>query len=85
MTYQPSSPVVVSSPLREPAGAGNVFRAMVARYRNHLERRRQRRAFDGIAEMNDHLLKDIGALDSLISRSATRMETAHQTRFEIGR
>ena len=38
-----------------------------------------------IAEMNDRLLKDIGALDWLISRSATRTEAPHQTRFEIGR
>jgi uncharacterized protein YjiS (DUF1127 family) len=87
MSYQPSSSTVLSRPLRDPAGAGtrNVFRAMAALYRNHLERRRQRRAFDGIAEMNDYLLKDIGAFDWLISGSAMRIEPLHQTRFEIGR
>ena len=87
MTYQPSSSTVLSSPLRgsAAAGMGNVFRTIVALYRNYLERRRQRRAFDGIAEMNDYLLQDIGALDWLISRTATRIEAPHQTRFEIGR
>ena len=87
MSYQASFSTVLSSPLSDPAGAGtgNVFRAMAALYRNHLERRRQRRAFDGIAEMNDYLLKDIGAFDWLISRSAMRIEASHQTRFEIGR
>ena len=86
MTYESSSSTVLLSPLRGPAaGVGNVFRTMAALYRNHLERRRQRRAFDSIAEMNDYLLKDIGAFDWLISRSATRIEAPHQTRFEIGR
>ena len=87
MSHQRSSPTVVSSQLREAAGAGtgNVFRAMAALYRKHLGRHRQKRAFDGIAGMNDYLLKDIGALDWLISRTATRIEAPHQTRFEIGR
>ena len=86
MTYQASSSAAVSSPLRGAvAGAGEVFRTMAALYRNHLERRRQIRAFDGIAEMNEHLLKDIGALDWIISRTATRIDVPRQTRFEIGR
>jgi uncharacterized protein YjiS (DUF1127 family) len=58
---------------------------MAALYRTYLEQRRQKRAFDGIAEMKDYLLKDIGAFDWLISRSAMRIEAPHQTRFEIGR
>jgi len=86
MTYQASSSAAVSSPLRGAvAGVGEVFRTMAALYRNHLERRRQIRAFDGIAEMNEHLLKDIGALDWIISRTATRIDVPRQTRFEIGR
>ena len=87
MSYQPSSSTVLSARLRGPAAARrfNVFRLVAALYRTHLERRRQRRAFDGIAEMNDYLLKDIGAFDGLISRSAMRIEAPHQTRFEIGR
>jgi hypothetical protein len=86
MTYQSPSSAALSSPLRGlAAGVGNVFRTIAARYRNHLERRRQIRAFDGIAEMNEYLLKDIGALDWIISRTATRIEAPHQTRFEIGR
>jgi hypothetical protein len=87
MSYQPSSTTVLSGPVRGPAAARrvNVFRMIAALYRNHLERRRLQRAFDGIAEMNDYLLKDIGALDWLISRGAARAEAPHQTRFEIGR
>jgi uncharacterized protein YjiS (DUF1127 family) len=87
MSYQPSSSTVLSGPLRGPAAerVANMFRTIAALYRKHLERRRQRRAFDGIAEMNDYLLKDIGALDWLISRGAARSEVRHQTRFEIGR
>ena len=86
MTSQAYSSTALSSPLRRPAASvGNVLRTMAALYRNRLERRRQIQAFDGIAQMNEHLLKDIGALDWLISRTATRIEAAHQTRFEIGR
>jgi uncharacterized protein YjiS (DUF1127 family) len=87
MSYQPSSSTVLSAPLRGHAAARrvNVFRMIAALYRTHLERRRQKRAFDGIAEMNDYLLKDIGALDWLISRGAARVEAPYQTRFEIGR
>ena len=86
MTYQASSSAAVSSPLRGAvAGVGDVFPTMAALYRNHLERRRQIRAFDGIAEMNEHLLKDIGALDWIISRTATRIDVPRQTRFEIRR
>jgi uncharacterized protein YjiS (DUF1127 family) len=87
MSCQSSSSAVLSAPLRGPAAARrvNVFRMIVALYRTHLERRRQRRAFEGIAEMNDYLLKDIGALDWLISRGRTRIEAPHPTRFEIGR
>ena len=87
MSSQPSSSTVLSSPLPGPAAArvANRFRTIAALFRNHLERRRQKRAFDGIAEMNDYLLKDIGALDWLISRGATRVEAPHQTRIEIGR
>jgi uncharacterized protein YjiS (DUF1127 family) len=87
MSYQPPSSTVLSGPLLGPAAArvANLFRTIAALYRNHLERRRQRRAFDGIAEMNDNLLKDIGALDWLISRGAARVEAPPQMRFEIGR
>ena len=85
MTCQSPFSNALSSPLRGPAaGVANVFRAMAALYRDQLERRRQIRAFDGIAEMNEYLLKDIGALDWIISRTA-RIEAPHQTRFEIGR
>ena len=86
MTYRPSPSTFLCSALRAPAASvSHSIRTIAALYRNQLERRRQLRAFDGIAEMNDHLLKDIGALDWLISRTATRIEAPHQTRFEIGR
>ena len=86
MTYRPSPSTFLCSALRAPAASvSHSIRTIAALYRSQLERRRQLRAFDGIAEMNDHLLKDIGALDWLISRTATRLEAPRQTRFEIGR
>ena len=61
-----------------------LLRALVALWRSRLERRRQIRAFDGLADMNEHLLRDIGASDWSMSRAATRTEATHQPRFEMG-
>ena len=60
------------------------LRALVATWRDQRERRRRVHAFDGIADMNEHLLKDIGAPSSLISRAAARTEIQHRTHFEMG-
>jgi uncharacterized protein YjiS (DUF1127 family) len=70
-------------PGRTAAGIGDALRALAALWRDHLEQRRRIRAFDGLADMNEHLLKDIGASDWSTSRAATWMETKHRTRFEM--
>jgi uncharacterized protein YjiS (DUF1127 family) len=71
-------------PGRTAVSIGGALRALVALWRSRLERRRQIRAFDGLADMNEHLLRDIGASDWSMSRAATRMEATHQPRFEMG-
>ena len=75
-----------SNPLpgRTAVSIGDALHALVALWRNYAERRRQIRAFDGLADMNEHLLRDIGASDWSMSRAATRMEATHQRRFEMG-
>ncbi len=75
-------------PGRTAAGIGDALRTgvrtLVALWGNHLDQRRQIRAFDGLAGINAHLLRDIGASDWSMSCAATRMTVTHRTRFEMG-
>ena len=47
-------------------------------WRDHKARRREARAVDAISDMNEYMLRDIGAPDSLIARAAARRTAHHQ-------
>ena len=46
-------------------------------------RRRKRDAVDGIADMDQRLLEDIGAPHWLIARAASRADARYRLRFEL--
>jgi len=55
-----------------------VASALAALWRNYTARRRDARAADAIANMNAHMLRDIGADDRLIAHAATRKDADHR-------
>ncbi len=57
---------------------------LIARWRRRLPRRRETPAFDAIAEMNDYMLKDIGAPSWMISRAALQKDSLHRQLTGIG-
>ena len=87
MTAYPSQlSVVPSRPLTERVvtGIGKALRAvdiLRALWRDTRARRREARAVDGIADMNEHMLKDIGAHERLISHAAMRGDADHRQRI----
>jgi uncharacterized protein YjiS (DUF1127 family) len=85
---RPGQSIALLTPPRLVPSVWDLFRtrlnAWVASWRDQRARRRRIHAFDGIADMNEHLLKDIGAPSSLISRATVRTEVQHRTHFEMG-
>jgi hypothetical protein len=50
-------------------------------WRDSRTRRREARAVDAIADMNAHMLRDIGAHDHLIAHAAARSDADHRRRI----
>ena len=84
--FQPS--VLLSLIERVVSGVGKGLRAasiLQVLWRDSRARRREAHAVDAIADMNAHMLRDIGAPDRLIAHSAARKDADHRRRiaFEL--
>ena len=83
---QPS--VLLSRPLAERvvSEVGKALRAagaVLALWRIHRARSRDMRAADAITDMNEHMLRDIGAPDRLISHAAARRDADHRRLISV--
>jgi len=83
---QPS--VLLSRPLTERvvSEVGKALRAggaLLALRRNHRARNRDVRSVDAMTDMNEHMLRDIGAPDGLISHVAARRDAVHRRRIAV--
>jgi uncharacterized protein YjiS (DUF1127 family) len=83
---QPS--ILVARPLtgRAVSAVGNALRAagaLVALWRIQRARSREARAVDAMTDMNEHMLRDIGAPDRLISHAAARRDADHRRRISV--
>ena len=70
---------VVSGIGKAPHAAG-ILRALWRRYKS---RRRDACAVDAVADMNAHMLRDIGAHDRLIAHGAARSDADHRRRIAL--
>lgn len=59
------------------------LRGLLAAWRAHAESRRVQREFDAVSDMNEALLKDIGAPEWLITQAAVRRESQRQQLLEL--
>jgi uncharacterized protein YjiS (DUF1127 family) len=89
MNAYPSQPsVLLSRPLTERvvSEVGKAVRAagaVLALWRNHRARSRDVRAVDAMTDMNEHMLRDIGAPDRLISHAAARRDADHRRLISV--
>ena len=87
MNSQPLQPsILLSRSLTERvvSGVGKALRAagiLRVHWRDSRARRREARAVDAIADMNAHMLRDIGAHDRLIAHAAARSDADHRRRI----
>ena len=81
---QPSIPLSRSLSERVVSGIGKALRAagtLRVHWRDSRARRREARAVDAIADMNAHMLRDIGAHDRMIAHAAARSDAEHRQRI----
>jgi hypothetical protein len=89
MNAHSSQPSVVLSPSpteRVVSEVGKALRAagaLLAHWRIHRARSRDVRAVDAMTDMNEHMLRDIGAADRLISHAAARRDADHRRRIPV--
>jgi uncharacterized protein YjiS (DUF1127 family) len=86
MNAHSCQPSVLSPPLtgRAASEIGNALRAvLVALWRIQAARRREARAVDAVTDMNEHMLKDIGAHDRLIAHAAARKNADYRRRIAV--
>jgi uncharacterized protein YjiS (DUF1127 family) len=89
MNAHSSQPSVLLSPSpteRVVSEVGKALRAagaLLALWRNHRARSRDVRAVDAMTDMNEHMLRDIGAPDRLISHAAARWDADHRRRIPV--
>ncbi|HEV8552287.1 MAG TPA: hypothetical protein VGR65_02725 [Casimicrobiaceae bacterium] len=86
MNAHSSQPSVLSRPLTERvvseiAQALRAAGAVLALWRSHKARSRDVRAVDAMTDMNEHMLRDIGAPDRLISHAAARRDADQRRRI----
>jgi hypothetical protein len=63
--------------------AAGVFDGLRLAWQRRDERRRLERQATAIADMNEVLLRDMGAPEWMISQAAARRESAHQRLLEV--
>ena len=56
----------------------DAFNELGARWRTHVERRHREQALDAVADMNELLLRDIGAPEWMIAQADARREVERQ-------
>jgi len=86
--YSSQPSVLLSRPLAERvvSEVGKALRAagaVLALWRIHRARSRDMRAADAITDMNEHMLRDIGATDRLISHAAARRDADHRRLISV--
>ena len=86
LSSQPS--VVLSRPLTERvvSEVGKALRAagaLLAHWRIHRARSRDVRAVDAMTDMNEHMLRDIGAPNRVISDAAARRDAHHRRLISV--
>jgi uncharacterized protein YjiS (DUF1127 family) len=86
--YSSQPSVHLSHPLTERvvSEVGNALRAagaLVALWRIQKARRREARAINAMTDMNEHMLRDIGAPDRLIAHAAARRDADHRRRIAV--
>jgi uncharacterized protein YjiS (DUF1127 family) len=86
--YSSQPSVHLSRPLTERvvSDVGKAMRAagaLVALWRIQKARRREARAINAMTDMNDHMLRDIGAPDRLIAHAAARRDADHRRRIAV--
>ena len=79
LLYRPLTERVVSEVGKALRAAG----ALLALWRIHRARSRDVRAVDAMTDMNEHMLRDIGAPDRLISHAAARRDADHHRRISV--
>jgi hypothetical protein len=80
------SPVIpLSRPLHDKLfdAVGGTLQTLRTAWRLHLERRRVERELDAVADMNDLLLRDIGAPEWMISQAMVKREADRQRLIEV--
>ena len=83
-SFQPSVQLSLSLTERVVSGVGKGLRAasiLQVLWRDSRARRRDAHAVDAIADINAHMLRDIGAHDRLIAHSAARKDADHRRRI----
>jgi uncharacterized protein YjiS (DUF1127 family) len=68
------------------SGVDKAFRAagaLPALWRDNRARTREMRAFAAIADMNEHMLRDIGAHDRLVAHAAARRDVDYRRRIAV--
>ena len=86
MQTQTCSPVIpLSRPLHDKLldAVGEAWQALRTAWRRRLERHRVERELDAVADMNDVLLRDIGAPEWMISQALVRREADRQRQLEV--
>ena len=89
MNAHPSQPSVLLSPSlteRVVSEVGKALRApgaVLALWRNHRARSRDVRAVDAMTDMNEHMLRDIGAPDRLIAHAVVRRDADHRRLISV--
>jgi hypothetical protein len=86
--YSSQPSIVPSRPLpgRVATGVSKALSAagmLLALWRESRVRSRDVRAIDAITHMNEHMLRDIGAHDRLISHAAARSDADHRRRISV--
>ena len=80
-----STVIPLSRPLHDKLfdAVGEALQALRTAWRRRLERRRVVRELDAVADMNDLLLRDIGAPEWMISQAMVRREADRQRQLEV--
>ena len=86
MQTQTCSPAIpLARPLHDKLldAVAETWQALRSAWRGHVERRRVERELDAVTDMNELLLRDIGAPEWMISQATVRREADRQRLIEV--
>ena len=80
-----STVIPLSRPLHDKLldAVGETWQMLRTAWRHHLEHRRVERELDAVADMNELLLRDIGAPEWMISQAMVKREADRQHLLEV--